>query len=92
MAKKRRRRRRSPLPAIVCLLVVGLIVAAAGLIFNSRTERYEQMDLKEYYGFTSDEQAAIMVDDRILDEYGYVRDGMIYITYEMADKYFNENI
>lgn len=91
MAKKRRRRRRSPLPAIVCLLVVGLIVAAAGLIFNSRTERYEQMDLKEYYGFTSDEQAAIMVDDRILDEYGYVRDGMIYITYEMADKYFNES-
>ena len=92
MAKKRRRKRRSILPAIICLLVVGLIVIAAGLMFNNRTEKYKQVDLKGYYGITSDDQAAIMVDDKILKEFGYVKNGIVYVSYEMADKYFNESI
>ncbi len=82
-------RRRSPLAVIIMILVIVVIAGFAYVLYSRKSETKDEMDKMNYYGLESDGQAALVVDDRILDAKGLVRDGNIYIDYPTVTKTFN---
>ena len=85
----RRVRRRSPFPILISLLIIVAAVGVATYYFQRHAPTSDEMDLATYYGLTSDEQAALVVDDTILEEKGLTRNGVIYVAYETVYHYFN---
>ena len=81
--RRRRRRRKRPniMPVLVCLAAVIVIIYLAMFLFRKASVNEDMMDGMAYYGLASEEEAAIIVDDRILELKGIVRDGEIYIPY-----------
>lgn len=78
--RRRRRRRRTILPVLVCLAFVVLIIYMATILFQKVSVNNKRMDPSVYYGIGEDE-AAIIVDDRILELKGIIREGEIYLPY-----------
>ena len=83
------RKKRSPLPVIFSMAAVVLILGAAVYLFERASTNSRKMDLETYYGITSDEQAALVVNDTILQTRGMVRDGTVYIDYPTVWNSFN---
>jgi len=83
------RKKRSPLPVIFSMAAVVVILGAAVYLFERASTNSRKMDLKTYYGITSDEQAALVVNDSILQTKGMVRDGTVYIDYPTVWNSFN---
>lgn len=88
MAKKKKR---SPLPVIFSLAAVVAILGGAVYLFEHASTNSREMDKSAYYGLASDEQAALIVNDTILETKGVVRDGKIYIDYPTVWKQFNSS-
>lgn len=83
--------RRKGIPVIVALVLI-VIVAVVG--FGSRLlEKYsyskEVVDLDEYYGVEEGELAILLQNDMISDR-AYVRDGRIYFELNTVKTYLNE--
>ena len=77
-----RRKKKSPVLAILfSIAAVVCILVGAVYLFQRASVNEHEMDKAVYYGITSDDQAALVVDDTILPERGLVRDGTIYIDY-----------
>ena len=74
-------KKRSPLPILFSIVAVIAIIYAAVVLFERASTSNREMDLNLYYGISSDEQAALVVNDTILDVKGLVQNGMIYIDY-----------
>ncbi|MEE1086306.1 MAG: glycosyl hydrolase family 18 protein [Schaedlerella sp.] len=97
-AKVRRKRRRKRIIRffvfLLILLVVGMI---GGKIF---WERYgpskEKADLNEYYGITSEDDIAVIIDNEVIKDSetgstgGKIIDGETYIEYSVVRKYINK--
>ena len=83
------RKKRSPLPVIFSMAAVVLILGAAVYLFERASTNSRKMDLNTYYGITSDEQAALVVNDSILQTRGMVREGTVYIDYPTVWNSFN---
>ncbi len=49
----------------------------------------EKADLNSYYNLTADDQAALILDNTILEEKGRVADGTVYLDLAMAQKTIN---
>ena len=87
MAQRRRRRRRrrrrglNLLPLLIALACMTAIVCLAMYLFRKASVNDNVMDGMTYYGLASEEEAAIVVDDRILELKGIIRDGEVYIPY-----------
>ena len=84
-------RRRSVLPLLIAVAVVVLIVGAAVLLFDKASTNSQEMDPKTYYGLTSDDEAALVVNDVLLETRGVVREGSIYIDYPTVWSNLNGN-
>ena len=84
-------RRRSPLPFLIAIAAVIVIVGAAVLLFEKASTNSREMDAESYYGLTSAEQAALVINDTILEKKGIVRDGAIYIDYPTVWNNLNSN-
>ena len=78
--RRRRRRRRSILPILICMAFVVVIVYLATILFKKVSVNEDRMDPMVYYGIGPSE-AAIIVDDRILELKGLIRDGEVYLPY-----------
>lgn len=89
MAAKRSRRKKTVLPLILMLAAVALIIVLAGGYFVTHSESGREMDKRSYYGITGDSQAALVVNDKVLDAFGLVRDGRIYLDYDTVSSTFN---
>ncbi|MCC6094589.1 MAG: glycosyl hydrolase family 18 [Eubacterium sp.] len=87
--RRNRRQRRSLVPKIVFAVIIVLIIAAAAFIYNRHSLTYDQMDLNTYYGLTSDNQAALVVNDTVLDVKGLVKNGKIYVDYDTVENNLN---
>jgi len=79
------------IPVLVALI---LIIAIGGATVGSYImEKYsysdERVDLKEYYQVTG-EQAAIVLQDEIIDEKAIIRNGNCYLALDTVHKYLNE--
>ena len=83
--------RRSPWPFLAAIVAVALIVGAAFLLFEKASTNSREMDRNSYYGLTADDQAALVVNDTLLDTHGIVREGRVYIDYPTAWRYFNRS-
>lgn len=86
---RRRRRRRSPLPVIFLLAAAVLIAFAVIRIYPSLSESAAAADLDTYFGI-KDGQAAIVVNDEIIDDKGIVQGDTIYLDYKTVRGYLND--
>ncbi len=80
---------------IPVLIVFGLILAvAAGLLLTSLIKKYtptkERKDLSEYYNLTSEDQAAIVLNQELSDSSAALIDGNIYLDYQFVHDSINE--
>lgn len=89
MAKRRRRRRRRKqlVPVLVAMLLV-VLVAIAGIItgfIKKYTPSDARMDLADYY-HTSEDEAALILQDTISEIKGKMVDGEAYLPYSIITK------
>ena len=89
MAKRRRRRRRRKqlVPVLVAMLLV-ILVAIAGIItgfIKKYTPSDARMDLADYY-HTSEDEAALILQDTISEAKGKIVDGEAYLPYSAITK------
>lgn len=77
-------KRKSPLPILISMLVVVLIVIVIALFFNRYSGTDAKMSASEYFGISSDQEAALIVNGELLETKGTVEDGALYIDAETA--------
>ena len=82
-------KRRSPLPIIICLVIIAAIIGIGGFFINRYTPTDTEMNKNEYYGLTSEEEAALILNGQVLEEKGLVADGTVYISYSDVWNYLN---
>ena len=79
-----------PILAAVILIV---IVAAIGII-TSIVEKYtptdEKMAPNDYFGVASDEQAALILQNQLVEDKGLIKDGVVYLGYNVVKNYLNQ--
>ena len=83
------RKKKSPVPVAAGLLAAAVLVGIGGFALNRYAPTGEHMDKMEYYGLTDESQAALVVDDQVLESRGIVENGSIYVDYRTAWDYFN---
>ncbi len=81
---------------IPVLIAIVLIILVVGINFVPKIiEKYsysdERADLTAYFGVSSDSEAAIIMQDSILDQHALIRDGKPYISYDLVSEYFVES-
>lgn len=89
MAKRRRRRRRRKqlVPVLVAMLLI-ILVAIAGIVtgfIKKYTPSDARMDLADYY-HTSEDEAALILQDTISEAKGKIVDGEAYLPYSAITK------
>lgn len=82
-------KRRSPLPIIICLVIIAAIIGIGGFFIDRYTPTDTEMNKNEYYGLTSEEEAALILNGQVLEEKGLVADGTVYISYSDVWNYLN---
>lgn len=89
MAKRRRRRRRrKPLVPVLVAMLLVVLVAIAGIItgfIKKYTPSDARMDLADYY-HTSEDEAALILQDTISETKGKMVDGEAYLPYSIITK------
>ena len=76
------------------LIIVGLIVLVLLFIVGSKLiEKYtptkEHKELTEYYGIIEDSQVAITLNNTVLENYGVMLDGHVYLDYKFVHDVLN---
>lgn len=89
MAKRRRRRRRRNqlVPILIAMLLI-VLVAIAGIVtgfIKKYTPSYARMDLADYY-HTSEDEAALILQDTISEAKGKIVAGEAYLPYSVITK------
>ena len=83
-------RNKSPLPVVICLVIVAAIRRDwLDFLSNRYSPTGKKMDKSEYYGLSSGDQAALIVNDEVLEEKGLVIDGEVYVDYMTVWNYLN---
>ncbi len=76
---------------VIAVLLIGVVAAAAlaGPLMDKYSYSKERADLDEYFG-VSGEQAAIVLQDEIVEPQALVRDGRCYFDIDTVHEYMNE--
>ena len=80
---------------IPIVIAIVLIIIIGGVTFGSRIlEKYsyskERADLNAYYGITGSQEAAIVLQDEIVEEKAKISDGICYLDMATIHKYLND--
>lgn len=80
---------------IPIVIAIVLIIIIGGVTFGSRIlEKYsyskERADLNAYYGITGSQEAAIVLQDEIVEEKARISDGICYLDMTTIHKYLND--
>ncbi|MCU6744684.1 glycosyl hydrolase family 18 protein [Suilimivivens aceti] len=80
---------------IPIVIAIVLIIIIGGVTFGSRIlEKYsyskERADLNVYYGITGSQEAAIVLQDEIVEEKARISDGICYLDMATIHKYLND--
>lgn len=90
MGKKRKTRRRKALiPVLISLIVIIVIVMVIAVVFDKYSGTDVKMSAADYFGISSDDEAALIVNGELLEETGRVQNGEIYIDTTTAWNYFS---
>lgn len=98
MATKRRKKRRRAqagrrmAPVLIALLLI--VVVLIGLFVSFLIQKYspskERMDWKEYYSLTEEDEAAVILNDKLTDIKARIIDGEAYVTTDTLYDYLNQ--
>lgn len=80
---------------IPIVIAIVLIIIIGGVTFGSRIlEKYsyskERADLNAYYGITGSQEAAIVLQNEIVEEKARISDGICYLDMATIHKYLND--
>ena len=78
-----------PVLIIIGLIVVVLIFLGISALIDKYTPTDERQDLSEYYNITEETQVAITLDNQILETYGTLVNGEIYLDFDFVYEYLN---
>lgn len=82
-------KKRIPVIIAVVLIFVTLGVCAAVKVLEKYSYSKERADLNEYYGVSSDTEAAVMLQNELLDIKAQVQDGRCYLDLNSVHAYLN---
>ena len=84
MSRRRSRKKKSPIPFIISIIAIAWIVFITSYFFKKYTPTDRQMDSAAYFGLESADEAAIIVNDQVMEEKGKLIDGAVYVDYRTA--------
>lgn len=78
------------IPVFIAIVLIFVIV---GISFGAKIkEKYsyseEQADLQEYFGLSGGQEAAILMQDEIIEDKALVSEGTFYLSYDTVSDYF----
>lgn len=79
----------SPVIVIIGLIILVGLVGVITMLIQRFKPTDEKADLTSYYGMTEDGQAALILNDTVLETFGIVKDGEIYLSYEDVTTYLD---
>lgn len=91
--KFRRRILQAVIPVAVAMLLIGviLLLAQSTGLFEDWGYSSKQADLNEYFKASAADEATVVEDGEITDEKIKVKDGRMYVPYELVIERFNPN-
>lgn len=80
------------IPVIIAILLIAVI--GAGYVGKIVLDKYsysdERVDLDEFYGISSSDELAIIVQDEMMEEKATVKNGYCYLDIDTVHKYLSE--
>ena len=86
----RKRRQRSLILKVSIVIILALVVLCGTILWKKYSPSDQKANRKEYYGITSEEQLAVIVNNEVLEPKGRVFDGRVYLEYSTVRDYVNE--
>lgn len=83
------KKKKSILPAVLSIAALAVIAGVGVIVLSRFTSTGKRMQPYSYYGLESSDEAALIVNDRVLDAKGIVRDGRIYLNYKTVWDYID---
>ncbi|MDO4616362.1 MAG: glycosyl hydrolase family 18 protein [Lachnospiraceae bacterium] len=74
--------RKSALPIVLSIAAIAVIGTAGVIGYGRFSSSGKRMNAGSYYGTESSDEAALIVNDEVLDAKGITRDGSIYLDYK----------
>lgn len=87
--RKAKRARAKRNLSIFLFIILLAIVGAGAFLYKKYSPSDEKMDLKAYYDL-NDGEAAIVVNQQVIEEKGIIEDGVAYIDYNTVKNYLND--
>lgn len=87
--KNSRRRQRFLVLGAIVLIILAAGILGSALLWKKYGPSKTRADLKEYYGITSEDQLAVVVNNEVLESKAKLIDGQIYIEYAAVRDYIN---
>ena len=78
-----------PVLVIVGLIILVLLFIVGSNLIKKYTPTKEHKELTEYYGMTDDSQVAITLNNTVLENYGTLMDGHVYLDYKFVHDVLN---
>lgn len=82
-------KKKSILPVILCATAIAVIGGVGVVGFGHFSSTGKRMNPFSYYGMEASDEAAVIVNDKVLDEKGITRDGRIYLNYKTVWDYID---
>lgn len=83
--------KKNALPVLIIggLITLVLIFMGVSAIIEKHTPTDERKNLSEYYNITEESQVAIILDNKLLNAYGTLVNGEIYLDFDFVYDYLN---
>ena len=78
-----------PVLVIVGLIILVLLFIVGSNLIKKYTPTKEHKELTEYYGMTDENQVAITLNNTVLENYGTLMDGHVYLDYKFVHDVLN---
>ena len=81
--------KKNALPVLIIggLIALVLIFMGVSAIIEKYTPTDERKNLSEYYNITEETQVAITLDNKVLDAYGTLVNGEVYLDFDFVYDY-----
>lgn len=86
----KKRNRFVPVLAVAGLIVIVMLITAAARFIERYVPSKEVEDMNAYYGLSSEQDMAMVLDDTLLETLCEYIDGEVYVDYNTVHEYFNE--
>lgn len=83
--------KKKTLPVLIVLVLIVLIIIITGItaLIKKYTPSKERQDLSEYYGLTSADQVAVILNSELMEYSARLIDGHVYVDYDFVHDTLN---